>query len=196
MLALVLIVAGSITTVGDSVATAIIHLDTVATPEIGVDAYYLSVGPPGPRLSHTTLPGDSGDLGSVRLFSRQLRVTLYQCERSEWLTIDDIVLGGGGSRQLTAQYGLRLPPDLGERGICPKRAGVLRPLAGRPTVTWQSPDAFFVPHYADTLFIEHLSGDLFKITARARMDYVTNEEYSRIMDSVRVSIEASGQRGK
>lgn len=191
MLISAFILAGAITTFGDSVATAVVHLDTVSPPTIGAHAYDMSVGPPGPWMPDTT---HSGGFTFVREVSRLLRVTLYKCEGSEWLTIDDISLGSGDGRDVKAQYVLHLRSDPRELWTRPKRAGMLRPLARPPEVHWLGPEAFLVPYHEDTLFVENLGGDEFKLRVSARMEYIGYEEYNRILDSLRVHNESPGRK--
>jgi hypothetical protein len=191
MLISALVIVGTIATFGDSVATAVVHLDTVASPTIGVHAYDMSIGPPGPWTPDTTR---SGGFTLVMEHCRFLRVTLYNSEGYEQLTIDDISRGHGDSREITAQYALPVYPGLGELWIRPERAGMLRPLDGPPEVHWLGPEAFFVPYHEDTLFVERLRGDEFKIRVSARMEYVGYEEYHRILDSLRVHSVTPGWR--
>ena len=188
MLLLAIIIVGGITTAGDSVATAVAELDTVASPQLGPYAYSLSVGPLGPWREDST---QAGELTIVRPFASVLRVVQHQCELSEWLTIDDITVADADSRRVQTQYVLSIFPGFGfdKLWIRPKRPGMLRPLTDPPSVHWQDADAFFIPYHEDTLFVRHLSSNRFQITARARMEYITSQEYDRIIDSLRVQQE-------
>jgi len=177
-----LVIAAAITTIGDSVAITVLDLEPVAEPSIGVHAYAISVGPLGPWEPDTSYVGE---LTLIRNTARLLRVTLYRCERSEWLTIDDISLQSGDSRSILAQYRFPLFPGLGGLWIRPDRPGLPRPRAGPPSVMWLSASGFFIPYPGDTLFVEHLGGGQFGVTMRACTDYVSSEEYTRIADSLR-----------
>ena len=188
-----LILIGAFTITGDSVASAVVRLDRVASPGTGANAYLMSVGPPGPWIPDTTL---GGGLTWVRQHARLLRVTLYRQERSAWLTIDDMSLGSGDSREVIAQYRLQLFPGLDELRTRPKRTGVLRPWTRAPSITWLSPNEFFVTGPEDTLFVEHLGGSQFKLMACARMEYVSNQEFDRILDSIRVQGHATHGQGR
>jgi hypothetical protein len=183
MLPLLLILIGPITVSGDSVATALVTLDSVMAGGIDPYAYFMSVGPPGPCIPDT-IRSDDGEPFMASAACRRLRVTLYSCERSVWIAIDDILTGRADGRSVTARYNLSIR-DLNDLRVRPKRFRLLRPIGEEPTIIWQSPSAFAMPTREDTLFIEHKDGHEFRIEVRARMDEVTMEEYNRLIDSLK-----------
>jgi hypothetical protein len=183
MLPLLLVLIGPITVSGDSVATALVTLDSVMADGVDPYAYFMSVGPPGPCIPDTIRSRDGEPFMTSSAF-RRLRVTLYSRERSAWMTIDDMLTGRADRRSVAAQYDLSIR-DLDDLRVRPKRFRLLRPIGKDPTIIWQSPSAFVMPTREDTLFIEHKSGNEFRIEVRARMDEVTTEEYNRLIDSLK-----------
>ena len=162
MLPLLLALAMGILTGADSVATATVRLRTIDPPQIDAYAYYMSAGPLGP------VPADFVETEEwPRAGASNLRVTMHNCERSWWLTIDEIIVRRADTRTVVAQYGFRAA-EQDSLLMRVKGAASHMTRAGEEPIVWLSPTAFEYVLPRHVMLIEHLRGPEFRVTVRTR----------------------------
>ncbi|MEZ5066253.1 MAG: hypothetical protein R3B81_16120 [bacterium] len=126
-----------------------LDLDTIDPPAVNVNAYSMSLGPVGPW----EVPDDVGDTGpSIGPRASQLRVTFNRCERSVWLSIEELEVRRACLKSVESQYRLSLfpaipGPDLGSA----------------ERVEWINPRTFLVLCRSGSLLVRHLGSSRFEI---------------------------------
>jgi hypothetical protein len=138
---------------GNSVLADMMQLRKVEAPYPTPYAYYMSVGPRRPA-SPDTIEGTYKDPYShlMRPLSYNLRVTLHNCERDWWMTIDEIVTRRADTREVIAEY--RLPLH------------TISKLVPGPDmeIFWLNPTSFAWITRGDTVVVEHKGGSEFELT--------------------------------
>jgi len=166
-----------VTTEGNSVASARVALERAKPPYpiAYAEAEYMSVGPPGPMITDTTMIRGTTGAPSLRLVTshfHRLRVTLGRCESVESMTIDDIVTGRADTRSVVAEYTLRPYIDPNVRDLWTALQGaphVRGPDPSGPPIVWRGPAMFARITRSDTVVVEQLDSTYFQVTLRARV---------------------------
>ncbi len=161
----------AVTREGESSVRMTIELGAPRALGFSAHAEWMSLGPPGPWITDTTVvdPGQGRTGRWVRYRLNRLRVTYGRCEGSWWMVIDELVTVPGDSRRVSASYLLGFPTGGQLWEALGSVHRVYEPDPPSPPIIWRSPTSFAWLMRADTLVVEQVAGPVFSLTLRARV---------------------------
>jgi hypothetical protein len=163
MLAWVVPLLMSLSTLCDSTASADLQLQSPPESLPAGDAYFMTCGPEGPAL-----PQEEPDDTPQGRRSHYLRVTFFSCELSERVKVEHIVnLGRGCSRHVEGEYLINPRRDLSPLEYRVLGCGTHITVRREPEIVWVDSRTFEWHTMWSIIRVEHRGGSKFRVTVRA-----------------------------